>query len=42
MVVRLFNKHKYVNGICESDMDNFDDMYERSYRTRFDRSSSAK
>ena len=27
----LFSKHKYVNGACEPNMNNYDDMNERWY-----------
>ena len=27
----LLSKHKYINGICEFHMDNYDDMKERWY-----------
>ena len=41
-LIYLFNKQKYVNGICELDVDNYNGIYERWYRTRFERNSSVK
>ena len=38
----LFSKCKYVNGICEHDMDTYNGVYERWYRTKFERGYSVK